>query len=85
MEELLNLEFFSQYLSAGHIKIIVFIWSLFKCTFLLVFMVKLIRFLADKIFKKILNKISTLERQQQLITLKTIVLHAIEAIIFVVT
>lgn len=84
MEELLNLDFFSEYLKPAHIKMIIFVWSIIKCTFLLVVSVKLIRFFSDKIFKKIISKISAQERQQQIITLKTIALHALELIIFIV-
>ena len=84
MEELLKFDFFSQYLTDAHVKLIVFIWNIIKCTFLLLISVRLIRFFSDKIVKKILSRISAQERQQQLITLKTIVLHAIEAIIFIV-
>lgn len=84
MEELLNLDFFSEYLKPAHIKMIVFVWNIIKCTFLLVVSVKLIRFFSDKIFKKIISKIAAQERQQQIITLKTIALHAIELIIFMV-
>ena len=84
MEELLNLDFFSQYLKPAHIKMIVFVWSILKCTVLFVVSIKLIKFFTDKIFKKVVQKISAQERQQQILTLKTITLHAIEAIVFVV-
>ena len=84
MEELLSLNFFSEFLKPAHIKMIVFVWNIIKCTILLVLSVKLIRFAFDKIFKNIVSKIEAQERQQQLVTLKTIILHAIEAIIFVI-
>lgn len=84
MEELLNLDFFSQYLTAAHIKMIVFVWNIIKCTFLLVVSIKLLRFFTNKVLKQVLSKISSQERQQQLETLKTIALHAIEAIVFVI-
>lgn len=84
MEELLNLDFFSQYLKPAHIKMIVFIWEVIKCSALFVISIKLIKFFADKIFKQILVKISAPERQKQLVTLKTIALHAIQAIVFIV-
>jgi len=84
MEELLNLEFFSELLKPAHVKMILFVWNIIKCTALLVITVKLLRYFVNKIFKKIVSKISAQERQQQLITLKTIALHAIEAIIFIV-
>ena len=84
MEELLSLNFFSEILKPAHIKMIVFVWNIIKCTILLVLSVKLIRFAFDKIFKNIVSKIEAQERQQQLITLKTIILHAIEAVIFIV-
>jgi len=51
---------------------------------LLVVSVKLIRWACDKFFKQIVSKLASAERQQQLVTLKTIALHAIEAVIFVV-
>jgi len=84
MEELLNLDFFTQFLKPSHIKMIVFIWAIIKCTVLLVVSVKLIRWACDKFFKQIVSKLASAERQQQLVTLKTIALHAIEAVIFVV-
>lgn len=84
MEELLNLDFFSQYLTPARIKMIVFVWNIIKCTFLFVVSLRLLKFFIDKIFKQIVQKISTQERQQQLMTLKTIALHAIQAVIFVI-
>jgi len=71
-------------LKPSHIKMIVFIWAIIKCTVLLVVSVKLIRWACDKFFKQIVSKLASAERQQQLVTLKTIALHAIEAVIFVV-
>lgn len=84
MEELLNLGIFSEFLKPTHIKMILFVWSILKCTALLVIIVKLIRFFVGKLLIKITSKISSQERKQQIETLKTIAMHAIEAIIFVV-
>jgi len=84
MEELLNLDFFSQYFTPAHVKMIIFAWSIIKCAFLFFVSVKLVRFFFDKIFKKLISKFSSLERQQQLLTLKTITQHALLAVIFVV-
>lgn len=84
MEELLSLDFFSQYLTPARIKMIVFAWSVIKCTVLFVLGIKLVKFFIDKIFKQIIQKVSTQERQQQLITLKAITLHALQVVIFVV-
>ena len=84
MDELLSLEFFAKYLSPIQIKTILFVWSIIKCTFLFVVSIKLIRFFANGITKKIVSKILVQERKQQLITLKSIILHTIEGIIFVI-
>ena len=82
MEDILNLEFLS--LKPEYIKIIMFVWNVFKCTFLLVFTVKLLRWGSAKFFTKILSKIDVNERKQQILTLKTIIVHAVEAVIFAV-
>ncbi len=84
MEELLNLDFFSSVLTPARIKVIVFIWSIIKCTFLFILSVKLLRFASDKIFSNIVVKMSSHERVAQLTTLKTIFIHALQAIIFAV-
>ena len=78
MEDLLN--FLS--LKPEYIKIIMFVWNVIKCTFLLVVTVKLLRWGGDKFFQRVADKIVEQERRQQFITLKTIVIHAIEFVIF---
>lgn len=80
MEELLNLEFIT--LKPEYIKIIVFIWDIIKCTFLLVVSVKLLRWGLDKFYKQLTSRIESQERVQQFLTLKTIICHTIEFIIF---
>ena len=82
MEELLNLDFFQ--LKPHYIKIILFVWNLTKHTILLVISVRLLRWLSDKFFVNILPRIESQERQQQIITLKAIVIHAIELVIFII-
>ena len=82
MEEFLNLEF-SQ-LKPEYIKIIVFIFSFIKCTFLLVVCVKFVRWFSCKLINQIKQKIDSQERIQQIITLKIIIVHAFEAFIFTV-
>ena len=84
MEEILNLDYFTQFLKPTHIKMIVFVWNIIKCTILFVLSIRLLKWACDKLFKQIVSKISAQERQQQLLTLKTIILHAIQAIIFVI-
>ena len=84
MEELLNLDFFAQFLKPAHIKMIIFVWNIVKCTFLLIISIRLLKWACDKFVKQLVSKITAQERQQQLITLKTIVIHAIEAVIFVI-
>lgn len=82
MEELLNLEFFN--LKPEYIKIIVFIWNILKCTFLLVLSVKLLRWFLGGFFNRLANRSETNERKQQFLTLKTIIVHSLEAIIFTI-
>lgn len=82
MEELLNLDIFT--LKPEYIKIIVFIWNIIKCTILLVVTVKLLRWALDKFYKQITRRIESNERIQQFLTLKTIICHAIEAVIFAI-
>lgn len=82
MEEFLNLEFFT--LKPEYIKIIVFIWRIIKCTILLVITIKLLRWVLDKFYTKIVCKIESNERKQQILTLKTIICHASEFIIFAI-
>jgi len=84
MEELLNLDLFSSVLTPARIKVIVFIWSIIKCTILFILSVKLLRFATDKIFSNIVVKMSSHERVAQLTTLKTIFIHALQVIIFAV-
>ena len=79
MDWLLDTYLFREVLTSTQIKMIIFVWNILKCTVLLVVSVKAIRFAFDKIFGRILSKIESLERKQQLITLETIILHAIEA------
>lgn len=82
MEELLNLEFFT--LKPEYIKIIVFIWSVVKCTILLVVSVKVLRWFFDKFFLQMVSRTDSEVRKQQFLTLKTIIVHAIEAVIFAI-
>lgn len=82
MEKFLNLDFFN--LKAEYIEVIVFVWSVFKCSVIFILSIKLIRWLSDKVFKKITSKIDSNERKSQLLTLKEILLHTLEGIFFVI-
>ena len=82
MEEFLNLEFFT--LRPEYIKIIVFVWSIIKCTILLLISIKFLRWILNKFYCKLINKIELEERKQQLLTLKTIICHASEFVIFAI-
>lgn len=84
MEELLNLDFFSDFLTPARIKIIVFIWSIVKCTVLFAIAIKLFRLTCDKIFENIISKLHSQERVAQLVTLKTIFIHALQTLIFII-
>ena len=79
MEEFLTLEFAQ--LKPEYVKIIVFILSLIKWTFLLAISVKLLRIISNKLVNKIKVKIDSTERVQQLITLKVTIVHALEVFI----
>ncbi len=82
MENLLKLSIFS--LPEEYIKIITFGWNIIKCTLLLVVTIKLLNFFAEKFFKKIIEKLDSQERQRQLLTLKAIIYHTIQAVIFAI-
>ncbi len=82
MEEILNLELFT--LKPEYIKVIVFIWRIIKCTLLLLITIKFFRWIINKFYCKIVSKISSNERKQQILTLKTIICHASEFIIFAI-
>ncbi len=85
MEELLNLFSLKIFeLKPEYIKIIVFVWNIIKCTALLVISVKILRFVLDKFYKQIANKLDSAERVQQFLTLKAIVCHGIELVIFAI-
>ena len=84
MEELLNLDFFSTYLKPAHIKMILFVWGIIKCTFLFVVSLKMSAFLGRKIVDKISNNSSSQVRKQQLITFNTILTHVIKAVIIAI-
>lgn len=85
MEQLLN------YISANifeikheYVKLIVFIWSIIKCTLLFFVCMSASGFACDKVFKKIILHIDSLERQRQIVTLKTLIRHSLHAIIFTI-
>ncbi len=82
MEEILNLEFFT--LKPEYIKMIVFVWSIVKCTVLLVVSVKLLRWFFDRFFREIISRTDSQERKQQFLTLKTIIIYSAEVIIFAI-
>lgn len=71
-------------LSKEYVKIIMFIYNIIKCTVLLVIVVKMFRWASNKFFNNIAAKIESSERAAQILTLKTIITHAIEAVVFVI-
>lgn len=82
MEDILNLEFF--HLSNEAIKIIMFCWNVLKCTAIFIITIKLLRTFGEKFFRQIISKIESQERARQLLTLKSIIIHTIEGIIFAI-
>lgn len=82
MEDILNLEFF--HLSAEAIKLIMFCWNVLKCTVIFIVTIKLLRFFSEKFFRQIISKIESQERARQLLTLKSIIIHTLEAIVFAI-
>lgn len=74
----------NDFLSEEALKIIVFIWNVFKCIFLFLISIKLSKWFLNKIFNQITKRLDETERIQQIITLKTISTHILEAFIFVV-
>ena len=84
MDWLLDTYLFREVLSATQIKMIIFLWKIVKCTLLLLINVKILRFIVSKLFQNFLSRTNVQERKQQLITLKTIILHALEAVIFII-
>lgn len=83
MEELLKLGIFSS-IPEEYIKIVVFIWNIIKCTFILAVCLQLLKFFSEKVFKKLITKIDSLERQRQFLTLKAIIYHTIQGIIIAI-
>ncbi len=79
MEEFLKLEFAQ--LRPEYVKIIVFIFSFIKCTFLFLLSIKIVRVFSSKLINKIKDKLDSQERIQQVITLKVIIVHALEVFI----
>ena len=79
MEDLLRLDFL--HLSEEAIKLIMFCWNVLKCTVIFFITWKLLTIFSDKLFKQIVTKIESQERARQLLTLKSIIVHTIQAII----
>ncbi|MBQ7287699.1 MAG: mechanosensitive ion channel [Candidatus Gastranaerophilales bacterium] len=84
MEELLNLDYFAQFLKPAHIKMIVFAWSIVKCTLLFAISLKVFSVLSQKIIEKISSSSACQVRKQQLITFSAIISHVIKAVIFAI-
>ena len=85
MEELLNYintNFFE--LKGEHIKLVVFVWGIIKCTVLFAVCMSLSGFVCEKLFKKIIFHIDSAERQRQVVTLKTLIRHSMHGIIFAI-
>ena len=82
MEEFLTLRFTQ--IRPEYLKVIIFIFSFIKCTFLLAITVKSVRWFSNRIVCQIKNKIDSQERLRQIITLKIRIVHAFEAFIFTV-
>jgi len=82
MEDLLRLNFL--HLSEETIKLATFFWNILKCTVLFGISIKLLRVFSDKIFKEIVLKIESQERARQLMTLKSIIVHTLEGVVFAI-
>ena len=82
MEDLLRLDFL--HLSNETIKVLMFCWNVLKCTLLFAITWQLLRFFSEKFFKQIVSKIESQERARQLLTLKSIIVHTLEVIIFAI-
>lgn len=80
MQEIL--EFFQ--LKTEYIKIILFVWSLFKCLILFAICFKGLHIILNKTVKKIISKIDSEERKSQVLTLKQIISYAINAVVFAI-
>lgn len=78
MEDIL--EFFN--LSKEYVKIIMFIFNIVKCTILLVAAIKLFRWGSNKFFSNLTSKIESHERAAQILTLKTLIDHTVQVVIF---
>lgn len=78
MDDILN--FFA--LKPQYVKIIMFIWDIIKCTFLFIVTIKATKWFSNKIFNNISAKIESQERKAQLLTVKAIIVHGIEFVIF---
>ena len=79
MEDLLRLSIL--HLPEEAIKLLMFCWNITKCTVLFFVSWKLLIIFSDKIFRQIVLKIESQERARQLLTLKSIIVHTIEALI----
>ena len=82
MENILRTDFL--HLSEENIKILMFCWNIFKCTCILIISVKLLNIFSERLFKQVVAKIESHERVGQLMTLKSIVVHTINAIFFAI-
>lgn len=71
-------------LTPAHVKVIMFIWNIIKCTFLFLVSIRLFRWFSNKFFSNLISKISSNERASQLLTLKAIGVHAVEFVIFAI-
>ena len=82
MEGLLNYissNFFE--IRVEYVKIIIFIWNITKCTVLFLLLLSLSGFVCEKCFRQIVLRLDSLERQRQVITLKTLIKHTLHVII----
>lgn len=85
MEDLLNYISSNIFeLKTEYIKLIIFVWSIIKCTFIFFVCVSLSGFVCDKLFKKVIAHIDSSERQRQVMTLKTLIRHTLHAVIFTI-
>ena len=85
MEALLN--YISQKfitIDPEYIKFSVFIFDVLKCTFLFMVCMQLVKWVIERLFKKIAISIESPERVRQVLTLKTLLMHTLRGIIFAV-
>ena len=85
------MENFLNYISANffqitheQIKIIVFVWTIIKCTLLFLICMYIAYIVSEKFFTQIAKRIDSQERQRQVLTLKALVFHSFQAVVSII-